>query len=405
MNMKSHIHVWKRILHWLLGIFLAFLLLSGAFIAVLSFKPALGAKGADLLRNIFGDKMVAVLESNIYNAEDTIKQWAYNLGWTPKIIPVGIPVPLKVALATPSFTTTLEAVPAITPSLPNSTPVASDSWNPAALVPLKNINGETGWTAYLQAITGQTVADLTSFQPDPKRPYALAAVVAFNLDRTQLHFVLGTIEPYSPNSPPRSGAIPTADRAPGVLLAMFNGGFKAHQGEFGAMSDGIVALPPRDGLGTLAIDSQGGVHIGVWGKDISSSTNWVSWRQNGPLIIQQGVITPEVYTPLPGDWGDSVTAPTPIWRSGIGLSADSKTLYYACGPSLTIESLANSLLAVGSINAMQLDVNNYWVHFVGVSTDGKKLILTPLFPKQMNENIDRYLWNYERDYFYVTVKQ
>jgi hypothetical protein len=248
------------------------------------------------------------------------------------------------------------------------------------------------------------VAYLTSFQPDPKRDYTVAAAVAFDLNTTKLHFVLGTTEPYSPNSAPRSGAIPASDRVPGVLLAMFNGGFKAHQGMFGAMANGEVALPPKDGLGTLAIDQNGNVSIGAWGKDINATTNWAAWRQNGPLIIQQGAITPKVSHPLPTDWGDTVGGTVPVWRSGIGLSADGKTLYYVCGPSLTVEALANSLLALGSANAMQLDINNYWVHFVGATTDGSKLILHPLFPAQMKQNIDRYLWHYERDYFYVTSK-
>jgi len=31
-----------------------------------------------------------------------------------------------------------------------------------------------------------------------------------------------------------------------------------------------------------------------------------------------------------------------------------------------------------------------------------KLVLEPLFPGMMKENIDCYLWLYPRDYFYVT---
>jgi hypothetical protein len=109
-----------------------------------------------------------------------------------------------------------------------------------------------------------------------------------------------------------------------------------------------------------------------------------------------------VYSDSPSDWGYTVGGKSPTWRSGIGISADGMTLYYVCGPSLTIEALANSLLAAGSAEAIQLDINPYWVHFVAVRRDGNKLILDPLFPGQMKENIDRYLWNYTRDYFYVT---
>jgi len=231
----------------------------------------------------------------------------------------------------------------------------------------------------------------------------VAAADALALGRTRLQFGQGTIEPYAPESPARSGAIPQAYRSPEVLLAMFNGGFKSRHGQFGAMADGVIALPARDGLGTVAIDRQGGVHIGAWGADILPSPDWVAWRQNGPLVIQQGAINPRVYNDSPSDWGFTVSGASPTWRSGIGLSADGTTLYYVCGPSLTIEALARSLLAAGSAWAIQLDINNYWVHFVAVRTEGKKLILEPLFPGQMKENIDRYLWNYTRDYFYVTA--
>ncbi len=393
---------WRKTFRWLIGILLVAVLVFSGVIAVLSLQPSLGAHGADLLRVVFGDKTVASLESGIYGTEDSIKQLVFHLGWAPHISAPDT----ALLISLNSTVTPLPSVPNATLTLiPNPSPTVQPTntpWNPTTLIPIKGLLGESVWSIYLKNSSGKTAADLTSFQPDPIRPYAHAAVVAFNLNQTRLHFVLGTTEPYSPNALPRSGAIPNSDRAPGVLLAMFNGGFKAHQGQFGAMADGVVALPPQNGLGTLAIDRQGDVHIGVWGIDINPLTDWVAWRQNGPLIIQGGVITSKVLNPVPGDWGNSVAAPTPIWRSGIGLSADGKTLYYACGPSLTIEALANSLLAVGSVNAMQLDVNNYWVHFVSVHTNGQKLILAPLFPKQMKENIDRFLWNYERDYFYVT---
>jgi hypothetical protein len=392
--MKKQLPRWKRVVQWILGVIIVVIVVLLAIMVMLSKWPIIGAHGADVLRTLFGDKTVAAMETGIYSTEDTIKQWADTIGFTPRAVarPVGL------ISVTPSSN-----LPAA-PGQSASTVLTVAPWIPPALTPISTIKGEGSWSPYLNDSAGHVVAYLTSFQPDPKRDYTVAAAVAFDLNTTKLHFVLGTTEPYSPNSAPRSGAIPASDRVPGVLLAMFNGGFKAHQGMFGAMANGEVALPPKDGLGTLAIDQNGNVSIGAWGKDINATTNWAAWRQNGPLIIHQGAITPKVSHPLPTDWGDTVGGTVPVWRSGIGLSADGKTLYYVCGPSLTVEALANSLLALGAANAMQLDINNYWVHFVGVTTDGSKLILHPLFPAQMKQNIDRYLWHYERDYFYVTSK-
>ena len=99
----------------------------------------------------------------------------------------------------------------------------------------------------------RVVAYRTVLQPDKSRGYAHAVIVAVDLRHTALHFVLGYEEPVSKNTFDRPGVIPAADYQPGVLLAAFNGGFQAKHGQFGAMADGQVALPARDGLGTLAI--------------------------------------------------------------------------------------------------------------------------------------------------------
>jgi len=61
------------------------------------------------------------------------------------------------------------------------------------------------------------------------------------------------------------------------------------------------------------------------------------------------------------------------------------------------------MLAVGVANGIQLDFNNYWGHFVAVRNNENKFNLEPLIPDMMNENIDRYLFPYTRNYFYVTL--
>ena len=377
-------------------------------------QPALLANGADLLRGVIGDQAVAQLEAKIFLFQDSLQKWKYSHGLAQQA------APWRVASATPTVfipTDTLMSPPEITPdwtetslspahaaTSPTPPATAPVLWRLAALTPLGNLPGEGEWTAYIQDASGKIVAYRTFLQPDPDRAYALTAIIAFNLNYTRLHFVLGTVEPYSPDSPKRSGLIPNSDRIPGVLLAMFNGGFKARHGQFGAMANAITALPARDGLGTLAIYADGSLRMGEWGFDLTSSPDMIAFRQNGPLMIHQGTINPEIYKNSPKDWGYTVNNLAPTWRSGIGLSVDRETLYYFCGPSLTVESLAKSMLSSGVTEAMQLDINAYWVHFVAVRTDGKKLNLEALFPTMMNDNLDRYLWAYTRDYFYVTAR-
>ena len=309
---------------------------------------------------------------------------------------------LPAVVGTSPSTTPTAAPRAAVPHLPAEPP----AWQPGVVTPLGGLPDEGLWAPYITAASGRVLAYRTFIQPDPQRPYAVVAIVAFDLVHTRLHYVLGTAEPFSPNIPPRSGLIPDADRLPGVLLAMFNGGFKARHGHFGAMAGGITALPPRPGLGTLAIYQDGSVRLGEWGLEITPSSEMTAFRQNGPLVVYQGQVNPRIYNNSPADWGYTVDDVSPTWRSGLALAADGGTLYYLCGSSLSMEMLARSMLAVqGVASGMQLDINTYWVHFVVVRPLGNRLNLEPLFPDMMRENIDRYLQPYSRDYFYVTSFQ
>src|SRR5207237_4731551 len=122
------------------------------------------------------------------------------------------------------------------------------AWQLSRLTPFGKLPGEGLWSPYMQTSDGlRTLAYRTFLEPDLQRPYSIAAVVAFDLQATRLHYVLGTLEPIpDAPQPTRTGTIPTADARPGVLLATFNGGFKARHGRFGAMAAGVTALPPID---------------------------------------------------------------------------------------------------------------------------------------------------------------
>lgn len=418
----------------LLSIALVIVLAAGGMFAAVSRWPILGAEGSDLLRSIFGDEFVARLEMGLFQVQDSVQQARYSLGLEKPAAPwqaasTAAPAVPNPASPSPALPATLEparpasppdagrsaataaAAPAASASpAPPGSPAASGSptpaapiWPPAPAKPLGSLPGEGAWSAYIPDPSGRDVAERTFLQPDPQRPYAVVGVVAFDLARTRLHFVLGIDEPYSPDGPKRSGKIASADLVPGMLLVTFNGGFKATHGEFGAMADGITALPPRPGLGTLAIGPDGRVQIGDWGSEIDPAAPYVAWRQNGPLVVHNGQIDPQIYSNSPKDWGYTVSDVSPTWRSAIGLSADGQVLYYFAGSKLTMQALAQSMLTAGVANGIQLDINNYWVHFVALRVQTGKMVPEPLFPEAMTENLDRYLYPYTRDYFYVTA--
>jgi hypothetical protein len=381
--------------------------------------PGFGAQGADFLRGIIGDQATAQLEMFIFQVQDSVHQVEYNLGLQKAQAPWhGItlaPSPVPTATLPPTADPpTPTSLPDAATAAPNSTPTPPQPtltptaipWQHAPVTALGNLPGEGAWTPYISDGAGHTVAYRTFIQPDPKRPYTLVGIVAFDLSRLHLGFVLGTIDPKIKGieTPRRSGTIPAADFKPGVLLATFNGGFKGEHGAFGAMSGGVVAIPPRTGLATVAMYDDGTVSIGEWGKDIQPSSHILAWRQNCRLVVQEGEINPLVYVDSVEYWGANLNGATVTWRSGIGISPDGNTLYYFAGPSMKADILAQTMMAAGVKSGMQLDINNYWVHFNAVRYDGNQPLADPLFPDEMKADAARYLKAYSRDFFYVTLK-
>lgn len=145
--------------------------------------------------------------------------------------------------------------------------------------------------------------------------------------------MLGALGPTVTGEPPHVGNVDPADRAANVLLAEFNSGFQARHGQFGAMADGSQALPPRDGLGTVAIYKNGDVRLGEWGTDLIAPADMTAFRQNGPLVIHKNQINIRIYNNSPQDWGYTVIDVSPAVRSGIGLSEDDHTLYFFAVPA------------------------------------------------------------------------
>lgn len=405
---------WKRVVLLLVGLAVAGVI--GMYLAATVF-PAVGAQGVDNLRAVIGDQAVAQLETWIFQAQDTIQQVKFNLGLekaeSPWLIASATPVAAAAAAVPPSPTAPSEPTP--TP-LPQATPAPSATlsptvtltptpWRPAPAHVLGSLEGEGTWQSYIKDPNGRTIAYRTFIQPDPKRPYTVMAVVAFDLTKTKLGFVLGFDEPSLKGGPKGNGLIPVEDDRPGTLLAAFNGAFKAQHGSYGAMSAGIVALPAKKGLATVVIYKDGSVKIGEYGKDITSLENAAAWRQNCSLIIENGQINPLVNNDSAEFWGANLNGETVTWRSGLGISPDGKTLYYFAGPNMMMSVMAAAMQAVGVKNSMQLDINNYWVHFIAVRDPKGQNVPEGLFPDDMKADLGRYLSKYSRDFFYVALKE
>ena len=394
-------------------------ILGASIIGVFVIAPGLAASGVDQLRAVLGDAAVAQIETVVFQTQDAFQGVLARTGVAPEAAPWVLPAPSALAqptvfAATPPrrATTTRRATtgPRLpsTPTLPAATqptPTLAATWMPAAIPALGALPGAGQWAPYIQAADGQTIAYRTFIQPDAQRSYAVAAIVAFDLQATRLHFVLGTSEPASKVKVSRTGRIPQQDALPGVLVAAFNGGFKTRHGQFGAMVDQVTVVPPRQEFGTVALYQDGSVKLGAWGSDIAPTVDMVAWRQNGPLVIQHGQVNPHTADTASRDWGIILNGATAVWRSGLGLSADGRTLYYVAGTNLTLPALVQTLGATSADNAIQLDINTTMVHFDKFTATDNGVATEPLLKVMQSQHDDRFLGSWDRDYFYVTLAQ
>ncbi len=269
------------------------------------------------------------------------------------------------------------------------------------LVPDGALPGEGLWTSegLPQPPGGGPPAFWKTFlRPDPARPDALVYLVRFDPQRLQLHMVAGTQEPVSPASVRGPGRIAPGD-VPG-LAAAFNGGWKSIHGNYGMMVDGqTIALPnTRADTATLAQHADGRLELGAW-KTLSKATDLVSYRQNCPLLIDNGTIA--VQSHITSTWGLSLLSEMYVWRSGLGQTADG-ALIYAAGTPVAAEELAAALQAAGATTAMQLDINSAWVHWLDyVPAPAGGLRAEPLVPNMAYAR-NQYLTLTARDFFYLT---
>lgn len=370
--------VFKRIRRVFLILVVLLIFAAGLAYAAINIWPSIGATTVDVLRGVFGDRLVSQVEDSVLKTQDNARQLANKVvGSSPKV----------------SW------------GAGNSQSAVGGKmdWLPPTATALGKKKNEAQWEPFISS-NGRVVAYRTFIAPDPHRSYAFAAVIAFDLDYTRLHFLLGTQEPKSNVQVSRSGRIPTEDRKSGYLLAAFNGGFKAEHGHFGVMVNGVTVIPPRENIGTVGLYSDGKVRIGLLGKDVPDTNQLTTWRQNGPLVVQDGQINPLTNSTDPQDWGFVVGSDTATYRSAMGLSQDGRTLYFVVGPDLTLPALAKALIAVQAYQAIQLDINNFWAHFESFEQIGADFKAVPLLDFMKNVDDQRFLGSYIRDYFYVTAK-
>jgi hypothetical protein len=180
---------------------------------------------------------------------------------------------------------------------------------------------------------------------------------------------------------------------------------------------GRTGRPLVDGAASLVIDKNGSATVAKWGRDVTMTASVAAVRQNLSLILDGGLVTPEVFHNSMRSWGATLRNEVLVWRSGIGVTANG-ALVYAAGPGLSIQSLADILKHAGAVRAMELDINSTWVSFVSYKpaprgapqgagsaegagpsvANGSKLL------PMMSGDAGRYLGASTRDFFAVLAR-
>lgn len=349
-----------------------------------SYLLALSANASDyLIRPLIGSRNTVLLESVFFNFIDNVNQIAYNfLPHSTNVFADNKHTKKPLAISKPS----------------------NEVLNLSPLTPLTNLHvfpQEGIWQPIVfDRFQNQILMAETIINPDAKRPYAYAALVKINMHKIGIGEEAGTQQPGGPIGNKGTGRIPPEVTTQNKLIAAFNGGFQYKDGKYGMTIGQKTFVPLRQNLATLVIDKSGKVAIVNYrSQDLS---NTAATRQNGPLLIANGKITDYTQNGME-TWGLTVTNSMFTWRSGIGVTKNGN-LIYATGPSLLPQTLAKSLLAAGAVNAMQLDINPYWVRFILFHLKQNAGYNPNPLLTQMTNGGYSYLHGYQKDFFYLFLK-
>jgi len=351
-------------------VFVCFFIIGG--ILFIKFDTPAAAQFTDnYLRPILGTHIVGLLEKNYFNAMDKIQKITDKTG--------------------------LRNIPQF-----NDSGLASVS----TPIPLTNglspVKGEGTWyNRPLKEFPSEEVMAYTFVRPDPTRPFAFVTLAQMDMNKMSLGVVAGTKQPGGPAGNPGPGIIPDKIVKSGNLVAAFDGGFQYRDGGYGMIVGDKTYLPLKNDVGTLVGYNNGKLKIiNYAGQDLGKGVIFV--RQNCPILVENGDVF-AVNEKNKHLWGRTFNSDIYTWRSGIGLTKEGNLLY-AVGNNLSPLTLATALKMAGAVNAIQLDINPFWVRFNIFEPSGTGGYKTATLTKDLKDGSKAYLTGYSKDFFYVYKK-
>ena len=256
----------------------------------------------------------------------------------------------------------------------------------------------------------------------------LIYMTAYDLKRYSLRYIIGTQHPGIEHNKKKDlvpiGSIPPyhLKQAAGVII----GGFKdrhsliksgPHKGKrYGYIESGVELAPLAEGLATLIVKKNGDVAIKPWpqSKKLQDSLKQevISARQNGVMMIENGLASPFINKWRAGNWSGSATGLGMTLRAGICLqkTPDSEYLLFMAFTGATPSAMARTMIAYGCQDAMHLDMNAYmYLHNAIYNYNSAENIEVEylhremLYPPKLKKH--RFIMdNNSRDFFYILKK-
>ena len=252
---------------------------------------------------------------------------------------------------------------------------------------------QAGWASV--ALVGGRIAVETRAITEPDGH--VVTLFRFHPGSTRFALHAGTTDPAVPADTigPDNGPV-IGPNEQSVLLAAFNGGFKTSSGSGGFELDSQAFVPLEDGLASLVIDADGTARVGIWGQGLPALGERVaSVRQNLVPLVVHGQLSPQISDIT--TWGSILGGGAVVARSSLGEDSDGN-LIYAAGMETVPGDLADALIGVGAVTAMELDINPEWVQLDSAPFPGGPLVTG--IPGQ-DRPADQYRVGWTRDF--VTV--
>jgi hypothetical protein len=188
------------------------------------------------------------------------------------------------------------------------------------------------------------------------------------------------------------------------VIAAFNSAFRLDNSGGGYFAEGRTVQPLVAGRASFVSYANGHVDVGLWGRDDVMTAGVTAVRQNLGLIVDRGTLVPGLADANSSQWGGTVGNQIFVWRSGIGVDAHGN-LIYAAGPGLNVSTLAEILRRAGSIRAMELDINTWWVTFAEFTADGHGGVQATNLLPTMVRSPSRYLSDSTRDFIEIDMRK